>query len=346
MQKLAWSANSDGDVTRMQMGYTLSKEYMKNGFQLVFVHERQLESCEDIKYIVLNRTGLLQQPDFVTKNTALLDRWECDENKLTSYYLDDLVIHFNQEKPVEFMRRCRNIVVNNYVIKAYIEKTYNINNIKIIGTHVNYDLIDSLPQAHFMPINPERVSILWASIGNLGLAFMEKLCFLLNKDSRFRNIDFLCVAVNIHSVKSTLSKYTNLNFHFLPAMPWGQFHQVAKIADIMINPVSREELFPYFIDEDMQMNFLSAKSEIKFSTAGALRIPLVSGNMRAYTEAIRHGHDGFLSDSPEEWMDILAKLASNNALREMIGNNARQRAETDYDYKKRTVEFIQAFTND
>jgi glycosyltransferase involved in cell wall biosynthesis len=66
--------------------------------------------------------------------------------------------------------------------------------------------------------------------------------------------------------------------------------------------------------------------------------------MRSYVEAMNDGVDGFVSDDPEEWAKIIWELMQNTDLCEYIGENARQRAETDYDYKQRTKDYIAAFT--
>lgn len=80
-------------------------------------------------------------------------------------------------------------------------------------------------------------------------------------------------------------------------------------ADIVVSP-QRMELQP-------------CKSNTKATQPMALGIPVVASPMRAYAEAIRHGENGFLCAGPEEWKATLLALRDDQALREKIGNAAK-----------------------
>jgi glycosyltransferase involved in cell wall biosynthesis len=62
----------------------------------------------------------------------------------------------------------------------------------------------------------------------------------------------------------------------------------------------------------------------------ALGIPAVCSPVGVNREIIRHGHHGFLADSPESWSEILAALVEDPQQRERIGQAGRRRVEEAY----------------
>lgn len=339
------TANIPGDVSMNHMGASLATEYEKYGYKVAGILEHKLEVCGQFPYIVLNRLGLIPQPgNVIQQNMGLINSWVSDPDKLVTYYIDDLLFHMNNSMPIEFMKRCENVVVSNQVLKEYAEERCFIPEARIVKTHVNYDFIDNIKPAADHPFHDDRFMILWGSIGRVGLGFMDKLCALLDSDPRFKDITIFCIGMNVIKVRIKLLKYRNLNLHFAESMDLPRFYSMAKLADVIVNPVSTDAIEHFYKDPELQRLWLDAKCEPKFAMAGAMRKPMISGSMRAYTEAINDGQDGFLSDDPEEWRSILLELMDNSDLRAYIGNNARHRAETDYNYKTRTLEYIKAFT--
>ena len=62
----------------------------------------------------------------------------------------------------------------------------------------------------------------------------------------------------------------------------------------------------------------------------ALGIPAVCSPVGVNREIIRHGHHGFLADSPESWSEILTALVEDPQQRERIGQAGRRRVEEAY----------------
>jgi len=62
----------------------------------------------------------------------------------------------------------------------------------------------------------------------------------------------------------------------------------------------------------------------------ALGIPAACSPVGVNREIIRHGHHGFLADSPESWYEILAALVEDPQQRERIGQAGRRRVEGAY----------------
>ena len=62
----------------------------------------------------------------------------------------------------------------------------------------------------------------------------------------------------------------------------------------------------------------------------ALGIPPVVSPVGVNTEIVRQGHDGFLASTPEEWVDRLHDLLTNESLRTRLGREARRTVEERY----------------
>jgi len=70
--------------------------------------------------------------------------------------------------------------------------------------------------------------------------------------------------------------------------------------------------------------FCEAKSEVKYLEAALVSVPTVASPIAAFREAIRHGDNGFLAASNEDWRRALAELASRSELRVATGRRARE----------------------
>jgi glycosyltransferase involved in cell wall biosynthesis len=72
--------------------------------------------------------------------------------------------------------------------------------------------------------------------------------------------------------------------------------------------------------------FSAAKSAIKAIEYGALGIPVIATDWHPYRDYIRHGETGFLVKRDHEWLGYMSELASDENLREEMGNKARELA--------------------
>lgn len=66
---------------------------------------------------------------------------------------------------------------------------------------------------------------------------------------------------------------------------------------------------------------------IQFMACG---LPVVASPVGANKQIVRHGVNGFLSDSADQWVEYLYRLISNEALRERMGSAGRERVEDEY----------------
>ncbi len=76
--------------------------------------------------------------------------------------------------------------------------------------------------------------------------------------------------------------------------------------------------------------FNDAKSELKYFESAILQIPTIATPVESYKYAIRHGINGFLASSTEEWIECLEKLIKDRTLLKEMGANCYDHAISNY----------------
>src|SRR5208282_2466584 len=97
-----------------------------------------------------------------------------------------------------------------------------------------------------------------------------------------------------------------------PFVPWRELPGLLLQADINLAPLEGHNVFT------------ECKSELKYLEAGLLSIPTVASPVGGFATAIKHGQTGFLCGGTTEWQVTLSALIEQPALRESVGENARQ----------------------
>lgn len=77
--------------------------------------------------------------------------------------------------------------------------------------------------------------------------------------------------------------------------------------------------------------FNRARSASKWFEYSMYRIPTVASDLEPY-QIIRHGIDGLLAQTKDDWVEHLSKLIIDETLRKQYGNNARKRIIREYQY--------------
>jgi len=77
--------------------------------------------------------------------------------------------------------------------------------------------------------------------------------------------------------------------------------------------------------------FNRAKSNIKYLEWAALRTPVIAQDIEVYNEDIKHGFNGMLAGSKQEWHQCLVELIRNEKLRHDMGQRAYLDAKSRYD---------------
>jgi len=90
-----------------------------------------------------------------------------------------------------------------------------------------------------------------------------------------------------------------------------------------------KDKFPQFVDEvdifvaPLTLNvYNTCKSGIKYLEASTSSKPFVGQDIRQYNELIRHGINGFLCTTEDEWYTSLKKLIDDKVLRKSMGEEA------------------------
>ena len=103
----------------------------------------------------------------------------------------------------------------------------------------------------------------------------------------------------------------------VPFSPRKEYFKTVASMDINIAPLE-------------QNDFTEAKSELKFFEAGLLGVPTVAVANETYRGAITDGVDGFVAATEEEWYEKLARLITDETLRQRMAQAALQTALEKY----------------
>lgn len=86
--------------------------------------------------------------------------------------------------------------------------------------------------------------------------------------------------------------------------------------------------------------FSQAKSAVKYMEAGILGIPTIASPTECFKFAIKHGENGMLASKPEDWVQCLQLLITDESARRRIGENAREHVKMYYSPSYRGKELI------
>lgn len=89
--------------------------------------------------------------------------------------------------------------------------------------------------------------------------------------------------------------------------------------------------------------FGSGKSPIKYVEYSSLKIPTVAVNYPPYNVVIKDGENGFLYDTPEEFVDKLNRLVMDPALRRDMGEAAYKTVEENFDIRSQAIKWAEAY---
>lgn len=144
-----------------------------------------------------------------------------------------------------------------------------------------------------------------------------------------------------------LLKYPNVEFHFA-GMTWdetkedGYYHHVGVRAYKDFPKWYSEQGYDIAIAPLKDTQFNRAKSNIKWMEAAMLEIPIVASDVEPY-KSIKHGRDGFLASSTEQWVKYLSLLIENEEKRREIGKNAKESVLKDWHIDNFLQDYVDLF---
>lgn len=137
-------------------------------------------------------------------------------------------------------------------------------------------------------------------------------------------------------VRSILTKHRDVRFCFVHGIP--EF--LKNIPGVeCVSKFSRIDKYPQFLASRsfdigiaplVDNAFNRGKSNLRWLEYSGLGIPCVASNVGHFKETVRHGEDGFLADTPQEFESYLELLISDRRLRRKIGGIANARVKKDF----------------
>lgn len=104
----------------------------------------------------------------------------------------------------------------------------------------------------------------------------------------------------------------------VPFMEWGRMLAYSARSTINIAPL------------DTQNPFCHAKSELKYFEAAIVGVPTVASPIDAFRRCIRHGENGLLAETEDEWYAALQALLTDEALYARVRKAAKEDAMAHY----------------
>ena len=143
-----------------------------------------------------------------------------------------------------------------------------------------------------------------------------------------------------------LAKYKDLSFVFVHGVP--PFLRDKKGIE-HITKWARIDRYPQHIaslDWDIALAplkdnaFNRGKSNLRWLESAALGIPCVASNVGHFKETIRHGEDGFLADSADDFVTHISTLIEDKKLRHQVGARAKARVDQDFNVDKTAAQYV------
>lgn len=224
---------------------------------------------------------------------------------------------------LNYLRTRQNVLLADYVIAgnqnlARFAEKYN-DNVSIIPTVVDMK-INTKPTGK-VKRSGQKITIGWA--GSYGTTpFVSQIFGALKK--------LLCKFPDLEIV---LQGYIgDPKIDRLRIVPWSLASERScwLTFDIGINPLPDDE-------------FTRGKCGFKIVQYMALGIPSVVSPVAANAEILEDGKQGFWANNEKEWVEKLSLLIQNAALRQKMGQAARQRAENKYSIDAVKNDYLRIF---
>lgn len=225
---------------------------------------------------------------------------------------------------IEFAVKCDAIVVVSKYLKGLISKKYQKKSFLVFDSYEH-------PKKQYKKITDKK---------KIKLVFVSNSVF-----SRFPQIDYLPKEVSLtiigppeKRVKKFLpdkKMFTDTPYKF-KYLVWN------------INKVNEEILkcdvgvIPYR-DKDLKGDFIQRKSNNRLVMFMSLGIPTIVSPTPEYKKLIDQGKNGFIANSPDEWIKFIELLRDNPKLRSKIGERARKDVLNKYSLNSQAKLYLKIF---
>jgi len=147
----------------------------------------------------------------------------------------------------------------------------------------------------------------------------------------YPNVEFLTVGAMLSSFKRKFGmRYFN-DFGHQDIYTWvGLMEEKLKDVDIWVSPL-------------VESTYNKSKSSIKFLEMSSTCKPGCWQRIRQYEEVVKHGKNGFLCHSVDDWYTSLKKLVDSKKLRKQMGQEAFKTVENDWQMKNNVKQYADLF---
>jgi Glycosyltransferase len=114
----------------------------------------------------------------------------------------------------------------------------------------------------------------------------------------------------------------------VPMQAWQHLPELTRQVDINLAPLI------------LDLDFNETKSAIKWLEAALVQVPTIASPSQPFRTVIRHGHNGMLANTVEEWCKSLELLIGDGRLRQRIGQQARQDALESFNAEKQGHRYL------
>lgn len=324
------------------------------GWSVLFTQESKIREVIDYgpRVVVLFRAGSKGMTD---PNTIRTIEVEIERLKMYGvrvvYYLDDFLVTANNGAPLYLASKCDTIIVSTSALKEYIIQCQVSKPVSVVKTHMDIPEFDKLDKSTFMRkyspiVKSDKFKVLMSSSGRVGATYLRSIIEMMNdRSEEFKNVLMIINSSGVAQMRVLINEYRNVNKLYLDWLPLEEYYKLIKNVDLIIAPAVDQDL-AYFVPEDMQKIWLDSKSAVKYTLAGAAGIPIITSPVQSYVDAIKHGENGLIANTPDEFLTFMTMLINNEEYRKQIGEAARKDVEENYNITKRFEEFYANITGD
>ncbi len=210
-------------------------------------------------------------------------------------------------------RLSNHVVVGNHYLADYARQ-FNPN-VTVVATSVDTQRYQVVPREG----EPKRIVIGWSG-SSTSQTYLESFVpvlapILADLDAEFR------------VVSNRRPDLGSISFDWRPWSPETEVQEIAQF-DIGIMPMP---------DEEWALGKCALKA-LQYMAVGAAPVCSALG---ANCEVIRHGQNGFLATTPDDWRASLQELVCDSALRRRLGSAARETVEQDFSMTRCASRFAQ-----
>ncbi|PYS67443.1 MAG: hypothetical protein DMF69_23045 [Acidobacteria bacterium] len=114
----------------------------------------------------------------------------------------------------------------------------------------------------------------------------------------------------------------------VPMHAWQHLPDLTRQVDVNLAPLT------------LDLDFNETKSAIKWLEAALVQVPTIASPSQPFRTVIRHGHNGMLADTADDWRNYLELLFSDEKLRHKIGEQARLDALENFNAEKQGRRYL------